>query len=328
MLDVPRPPEGGAGHGREASNEHITGERWPGKDERTARLRECVEVTRALFAGEVVDHPRPDHRRPRAPVDAAGRASPLIGPAVSEETARWVGEWADGPVTVNQPRDKLERMTAAFPREAGGEGKKPPSRCTSYAADEDAALDIAHHQWRTNVFPPLRWDLVTVEQFDLAAGHAPREAMYETVLISSDPARHLAALQEFAELGFDEIHLHHVGGPARVHRRLRRARAARAALMRLDHTSDLWWKNAVVYCLDVETFLDSDGDGVGDFDGLIAKIDYLCRAATCLWLMPFHPRPGATTATTSATTTAWTRGWGTWATSSSSCAPPTTAASR
>ena len=37
--------------------------------------------------------------------------------------------------------------------------------------------------------------------------------------------------------------------------------------MRLDQTSDLWWKNAVVYCLDVETFLDSDGDGVGDFAG-------------------------------------------------------------
>jgi G6PDH family F420-dependent oxidoreductase len=40
----------------EASNEHITGEPWPSKAKRTARLRECVEVMRALFAGEVVDH--------------------------------------------------------------------------------------------------------------------------------------------------------------------------------------------------------------------------------------------------------------------------------
>ena len=42
-------------------------------------------------------------------------------------------------------------------------------------------------------------------------------------------------------------------------------------------TSDLWWKNAVIYCLDVETFQDSDGDGVGDFRGLSARIDYLAE---------------------------------------------------
>jgi len=62
--------------------------------------------------------------------------------------------------------------------------------------------------------------------------------------------------------------------------------------MRLDYTSDLWWKNAVVYCLDVETFADSDGDGVGDFRGLIEKVDYLAGlGVTCLWLMPFFPSP-------------------------------------
>jgi trehalose synthase len=62
--------------------------------------------------------------------------------------------------------------------------------------------------------------------------------------------------------------------------------------LRLDQTSDLWWKNAVVYCVDVETFLDTDGDGVGDFQGLIRQIDYLAGlGVTCLWLMPFYPSP-------------------------------------
>ena len=62
--------------------------------------------------------------------------------------------------------------------------------------------------------------------------------------------------------------------------------------MRLDHTSDLWWKNAVIYCLDVETFLDTNGDGIGDFEGLIHQIDYLAGlGVTCLWLMPFYPSP-------------------------------------
>jgi len=62
--------------------------------------------------------------------------------------------------------------------------------------------------------------------------------------------------------------------------------------MRLTQTSDLWWKNAVVYCLDVETYADGDGDGCGDFRGLIQQIDHLHRlGVTCIWLMPFYPSP-------------------------------------
>jgi trehalose synthase len=57
-------------------------------------------------------------------------------------------------------------------------------------------------------------------------------------------------------------------------------------------TSDLWWKNAIVYCLDVETYLDHDGDGCGDIEGLTERIDYLAGiGVTCLWLMPFYPTP-------------------------------------
>ena len=55
-------------------------------------------------------------------------------------------------------------------------------------------------------------------------------------------------------------------------------------------TSDVWWKNAVVYCLDVETFLDSDEDGCGDLPGLCERVDYLTGLGIdCLWLMPFMP---------------------------------------
>ena len=60
--------------------------------------------------------------------------------------------------------------------------------------------------------------------------------------------------------------------------------------MRITETADLWWKNAVVYCLDVETFMDWDGDGCGDFVGLAQRIDHLADlGVTCLWLMPFYP---------------------------------------
>jgi maltose alpha-D-glucosyltransferase/alpha-amylase len=55
---------------------------------------------------------------------------------------------------------------------------------------------------------------------------------------------------------------------------------------------DLWYKNAVVYCVNVETFIDANGDGVGDFEGLMRRLDYLAGlGVTCLWLLPFYPSP-------------------------------------
>ncbi|QNO38210.1 alpha-amylase family protein [Protaetiibacter sp. SSC-01] len=63
--------------------------------------------------------------------------------------------------------------------------------------------------------------------------------------------------------------------------------------MKITDTSDLWWKTAVVYCLDVETYMDWNGDGCGDFEGLAHRIDHLADlGVTCLWLMPFYPTPG------------------------------------
>jgi maltose alpha-D-glucosyltransferase/alpha-amylase len=57
-------------------------------------------------------------------------------------------------------------------------------------------------------------------------------------------------------------------------------------------TSDLWWKDAVVYCVDVATWVDSDDDGIGDLPGLTRRLDYLSGlGVNCLWLMPFYPSP-------------------------------------
>ena len=60
--------------------------------------------------------------------------------------------------------------------------------------------------------------------------------------------------------------------------------------MRRSETGDLWWKNAVFYCADIETFYDYDGDGCGDIRGMTERIEYLFDlGVTCLWLMPFYP---------------------------------------
>ncbi len=55
---------------------------------------------------------------------------------------------------------------------------------------------------------------------------------------------------------------------------------------------DLWYKNAIIYCLDVEKYVDSNGDGIGDFGGLTRRLDYLAgMGITCVWLQPFYPSP-------------------------------------
>ena len=57
-------------------------------------------------------------------------------------------------------------------------------------------------------------------------------------------------------------------------------------------SSDHWYKNAIIYNLDVETYQDGNGDGVGDFEGLTRRLDYLSGiGVTCLWLLPFYPSP-------------------------------------
>ena len=55
---------------------------------------------------------------------------------------------------------------------------------------------------------------------------------------------------------------------------------------------DLWYKNAVIYCLDVGTFMDSKDTGVGDFQGLANRLDHIeSLGATCVWLLPFYESP-------------------------------------
>jgi maltose alpha-D-glucosyltransferase / alpha-amylase len=55
---------------------------------------------------------------------------------------------------------------------------------------------------------------------------------------------------------------------------------------------DLWYRNAIIYCLDVEKYMDANGDGIGDFEGLSARLEYLAGlGVTCVWLLPFYRSP-------------------------------------
>ena len=195
----------------ENSNEHVTGDPWPRKDVREARLKECVDVIRALLAGETVSHDglvRVD----RARLFTRPSTSPLlVGAAVSQQTAGWCAEWGDGLITVGSDPERVGRVLTSY-RDAGGRGPAYLQVHLSYAGDDATALEVAYDQWRSNVFAsPLSWDLPEVAHFDEASKHVRPDDMHDAVLISSDPAQHAAWINELAAVGFDGIYLHHVG---------------------------------------------------------------------------------------------------------------------
>ena len=196
----------------EALNEHVTGEPWPAKAVRDARWLECADVIRSLLAGDEVSHDglvTVD----RAKVWVTPSITPLlVGAAVSVETARRVGGWADGLITVNQPHDKLRQVIDAF-REGGGQDKPAYLQVhLSWAEDDDTALQIAHEQWASNVFGSrLAWDLEMPAQFEAAAEFVRPDDVQGPVLVSADLDRHTEWLSELAALGFDGLYLHHVG---------------------------------------------------------------------------------------------------------------------
>ncbi|MGC5010782.1 TIGR03885 family FMN-dependent LLM class oxidoreductase [Streptosporangium sp. DT93] len=195
----------------EASNEHITGDRWPRKELRMRRLRECVDVIRAMLEGEEVSH-QGLVTVDRARLWTRPEVTPnLVGAAVSPETARWCAEWADGLITVNAPVDRLREVVDAY-RDAGGRGKAALQVHVSWAESDDEAMAIAHDQWRSNVFsPPVPWDLETAELFDVVSENVSPAQVAESVNVSSDLGRHAARIKEYMDLGFEEIYLHHVG---------------------------------------------------------------------------------------------------------------------
>jgi len=62
--------------------------------------------------------------------------------------------------------------------------------------------------------------------------------------------------------------------------------------VRITDTADTWWKNTLLYCVDIEAFFDSNDDGIGDLPGVAERIEYLAELGVgCLWLMPFYPSP-------------------------------------
>src|SRR5690606_7297023 len=106
----------------EAMNEHITGEAWPSKADRNARLKECAEIMRALWRGETVSYKGHVTVSEAKVYSLPERAPLLVGAAITAETAAWMASWTDALITAGQPGDAMKRVVDAW-RSNGGEHK-------------------------------------------------------------------------------------------------------------------------------------------------------------------------------------------------------------
>jgi len=192
-------------------NEGITGEHWPVKAERNGRLEECADVMRRLWAGETVTH------HGRITVEAATLYTrpqtppPLIGAAQSTETARWLGEWADGMITVGSPdREAVAERVEAFRDEAP---EKPVylKAEVAYDPDEGQARRLAADQWLSNCVPgPVTQQLRRPEQYGALADQLSTGQITDHVMVSSDLSQHTEWLNELMDLDVDKLLVHNV----------------------------------------------------------------------------------------------------------------------
>lgn len=190
-------------------NEHITGEAWPPKPERKKRLEEAVEVIRALWAGETVTH-RGCFVVEEAKLYTRPEQPPLIlGAALSEETAEWVGRWADGIITAAKPIEEQKRFIEAF-RRGGGEGKPLFLQALhGYGRDLKQVEQEAWQQWRTNLFgSEIQADLKNPSHFETVSQFVRPQDMHKAVRISVNLDEHIKWLEQDKALGFERIFIH------------------------------------------------------------------------------------------------------------------------
>ena len=194
----------------EAVNESITGQPWPPKSDRNARLRESAEMMRALWAGETVNMRGHVTARDARLWVRPSRPPLLLGAAISAETARFVGEWADGLITVAGPRDSMREVIDAF-RETGGDKPMFLQVTLSFARTDRESEDVALDQWRQGVVGPEKLaDLTSPADFDREAAHATAEDVRKAVRISADVSQQLDWLREDVAMGFERLYVHNV----------------------------------------------------------------------------------------------------------------------
>ena len=199
----------GVGSG-EALNEHILGDAWPEADVRLEMLEEAIEVIRALWTGKSISHRGKHYRVENARLYTVPETPPpILVSGFGPKAVDVAGRVGDGYCTVMPDGDLIERFRAG-----GGRGKPVHAGMkVCYGADEAEARRTVHRLWPNEPLPgELAQILPTPQHFEQAVELVTEDMVAESVPCGPDLERHVAALQEFADAGVDELYVQQIGG--------------------------------------------------------------------------------------------------------------------
>lgn len=198
----------GVGSG-ELLNEHILGDPWPPVVDRQARLEEAIEVIRLLWQGGLKSHRGEHFTVHNARIYSLPEKPPPILVAVAgERSVRIAAEHGDGLVGTSPKPESIEQF-----RREGGAGKPTYSQLhVCWDESEPQARRTALEWWPNGAISGSHFlELPLPAHFEEATELVGEEEIAETVVCGPDPERHLAAIQEYIDAGYDHVYVHQVG---------------------------------------------------------------------------------------------------------------------
>jgi coenzyme F420-dependent glucose-6-phosphate dehydrogenase len=198
----------GVGSG-ENLNEHILGRHWPPTPVRLEMLEEAVAVIRKLWQGGMQSHRGRHYTVENARIYTLPEEPPPIMVAASgPRSLELAGRIGDGLIGLAPDRDVVQSF-----EQSGGDGKPRYGQVhVCWAEDEAEARRTAHRWWpNAGVKGALVWELRLPSHFDQAAELVSEEDVAKSVVCGPDSNRHIEAIREFVDAGYDHVFVHQVG---------------------------------------------------------------------------------------------------------------------
>ena len=193
----------------EALNEHILGDRWPEADERLEMLEEAVEVIRTLWRGGVQDHRGRHYRVNHCRIyDLPEAPPPIVISGFGPKSVALAARVGDGYCTVGPDAESVK----AFRGRASNGHLVQGGLKVCWGSDEAKARNTVHRLWPNEALPgELAQVLPTPAHFEQAAELVTEEMVASDVPCGPDVERHVGAIKEYADAGFDELYVNQIG---------------------------------------------------------------------------------------------------------------------